>query len=63
MIQDSKTGVVCTPLGSEVTRKRTPLVPTRRKGGCVERKGGKKRASGCIGFRGKRNSGLEAGFD
>ena len=38
-------------------------VPTRRKGGCAERKGGKERASGCIGFRGERNSGLEAEFD
>ena len=38
-------------------------VPTRRNGGCVERKGDKERASGCIGFRGERNSGLEQGFD
>ena len=38
-------------------------VPTREMGGCVERRGGKERASGCIGFRGERNSGPEAGFD
>ena len=41
----------------------TPQGPTWEKGGCVERRGGIERASGRIGFRGKRNSGLEAGFD
>ena len=37
--------------------------PIRAKGGCVERRGGMERASGCIGFRGETNSGPEAGFD
>jgi hypothetical protein len=41
----------------------TQQIPTREKGGCVERRGGIERASGCIGFRGERNSGPEAGFD
>ena len=55
-----------TDSGLGVTRKycfKALHVPTRRKGGCVEKEGGKERASGCIGFRGERNSGLEAGFD
>jgi len=38
-------------------------VPTREKGGCVEMRGGMKRAFGCIGFRGDRNFGPKAGFD
>ena len=38
-------------------------VPTREKGGCVERRGGIERASGCTGFRGEMNFGPEAGFD
>jgi len=41
----------------------TLYVPTREKGSCVEKRGGIERASGCIGFRGERNSGLEAEFD
>ena len=36
---------------------------TRGKGGCEEMWGGIARASGCIEFKGKRNSGPEAGFD
>ena len=35
-------------------------VPTREKGGCVERRGGIERALGCIRFRGETNSGPEA---
>ena len=38
-------------------------VHTQEKGGCVERRGGIKRASGCIGFSRKKNSGPEARFD
>ena len=38
-------------------------VPTREKGGCVERRGVIERASGCSGLRGEKNSGPEAGFD
>ena len=38
-------------------------VPAREKDGCVERRGGIKRASGCIGFREECNIGPEAGFD
>ena len=41
----------------------TLQTPTREKGGCVERRGGIDRASGCIGFRGERNSGPETEFD
>jgi hypothetical protein len=38
-------------------------VPTWKNGGCLARRGGIKRSSGCIGFRGGRNFGPEVGFD
>ena len=41
----------------------TLQVHTREKGGCVEKRGDIEKASGCIGFKGERNSSSEAGFD
>ena len=41
----------------------TRHVPSREKGGCVERMGGIERAAECIGFRSQRDNGPEAGLD